>query len=148
MLPLEPKYTKWPKQAEREQIAEEFEEDGIPGGCVGAIDGCHIVLYACPATPDRKDFFNRKDRFSYNIQAVADFTKRIRHLHVGHPGSSHDMRVFHHSEIGLSPEELFGEEEFLIADGGYQALTNVVPVFRKDQLVVPDQVSEIVISLL
>lgn len=142
LLGLESRYTRWPKRAERERIAEEFEEEGIPGGCVGAIDGCHMVLYARPGLEDHKDFLNRKDRYSYNVQAVAGFDKRITHLHVGHPGSSHDMRVFAASQVGQDHEELFHGQEFLIADGGYQALDYIVPVFREDQMIVPDQVGQ------
>jgi hypothetical protein len=73
LIALKPCYMYWPNRAERRKIEDNFEEKGIPNGCVGAIDGCHIVLFAQPGLEDHKDFFNRKDRHSYNIQAVCNF---------------------------------------------------------------------------
>jgi len=132
LIALEPRYTKWPGTEERKAMEEKFTEEGIPGGCVGAIDGCHIVLFACPGTHDYVDYFNRKERYSYNIQAVVDINKVIRHLHVGHPGCSHDMRVFSESQVGEDPASLLDPHQYIIADSGYKPLYHIVPVFKKE----------------
>ena len=70
---------------------EEFEElYGIPQ-IVGAIDGCHIEINAPPQ--NHEDYFNRKQHYSVNLQAIVDAKLKFIHATVGCPGSIHDARV-------------------------------------------------------
>ena len=49
---------------------EEFEEMyGIPQ-IVGGIDGCHVEINA--PSQNHKDYFNRKQHYSVNLQAIVD----------------------------------------------------------------------------
>ena len=49
---------------------EEFEEMyGIPQ-IVGEIDGCHIEINA--PSQNHEDYFNRKQHYSVNLQAIVD----------------------------------------------------------------------------
>ena len=41
-------------------------------GCVGIIDGIHVVLYRRPDRPHGTDFFNRKGSYSFNIFGISD----------------------------------------------------------------------------
>ena len=68
---------------------EEFEElYGIPQ-IVGAIDGCHIEINAPPQ--NHEDYFNRKQRYSVNLQAIVDANLKVIHATVGYPGSIHGL---------------------------------------------------------
>ena len=67
---------------------EEFEQlYGIPQ-IVGAIDGCHIEINAPPQ--NHKDYFNRKQHYSVNLQAIVDANLMFIHAMVGYPGSIHN----------------------------------------------------------
>ena len=48
LLDIENDHVYWPDAAERREIAADFEERGVPGGCVGIVDGCLIVLAGKP----------------------------------------------------------------------------------------------------
>ena len=78
----------------RQEITEkvdEFEEMyGIPQ-IVGAIDGCHIEINAPPR--NHEDYYNRKQHYSVNLQAIVDSNLKFIHATVGYPGSIHDARV-------------------------------------------------------
>ena len=67
---------------------DEFEECyGIPQ-VMGAIDGCHIEINAPP--DNQKDYFNRKQHYSVNLQVIVNSNIKIMHVTVGYPGSIHD----------------------------------------------------------
>ena len=87
---------------------EEFEElYGIPQ-IVGAIDGCHIEINAPPQ--NHEDYFNRKQHYSVNLQAIVDAKLKFIHATVGYPGSIHDARV-----LRLSGLYDFAENEQILS---------------------------------
>ena len=47
----------------------------------------------------KEDYFNRKQFYSVNMQAVADTSLKFLDITVGYPGSLHDARVFSLSPI-------------------------------------------------
>ena len=53
------------------------------------IDGTHIIFDQKPVT-DGGLHFNRKSRYSFNVQVVCDEDKRIIFVYVGWPGSCAD----------------------------------------------------------
>jgi hypothetical protein len=111
----------WPNVEERREISARMAfKLGIPG-CIGILDGTPVNVSQLP-TIDGETFFNRKSRYSYNVQLICDDLKRIRFYQIGWPGSVYDATVFGHSNIALHPENYFSLNEFLIADSGY-ALT-------------------------
>ncbi len=57
LLDIEPQVVCWPDEQERLEIAVDFETRGVPGGCVGIVDGCLIVLANKPRRKDGADFF-------------------------------------------------------------------------------------------
>ena len=70
---------------------DEFEECyGIPQ-VMGAIDGCHIEINAPPN--NQKDYFNRKQHYSVNLQVIVNSNLKFMHVTVGYPCSIHDARV-------------------------------------------------------
>jgi len=105
-------------------------EFGIPH-CIGIIDGFHVNLATAPARDDAGEFHSRKERYGYNILGVVDDTKRFRYLHYGYPASSSDMRVQRAAEPLNHPDEHFSRDEYLLADSGFTASDQMVPMFRK-----------------
>ena len=91
LLDMEPNVLFWPDADEREEIARAFDrEHDVRDGCVGIIDGFHVVLAHRPRRPDGADWFNRKERYSFNVLGICDQARRIRHLTVGHVGRTGD----------------------------------------------------------
>jgi hypothetical protein len=132
LLRIEGDVTRWPNAAERPLIAREFEEKkGIPGGCIGAIDGFHVVLLGKPRRDDAYAFWNRKERYSFNILGICDHSRRIRYISCGFPGSAHDMRPYRFSRIHSHPSEFFSEGEYILADSAYSPNPNCVPLFKR-----------------
>ncbi len=107
-----------------------MEEFGIPH-CIGIIDGFHVTLETAPARDDAGAFHSRKERYGYNVLGVIDDTKRFRYLHYGYPASSSDMRVQRAAEPLNHPDEHFSRNEYLLADSGFTASEQMVPMFRK-----------------
>ena len=70
---------------------DEFEEEyGIPQ-IVAAIDCCHIEINVPPDY--HEDYFNRKQHYSINWQAIVNCDLKFIYFSFGYPGSMHDARV-------------------------------------------------------
>lgn len=66
----------WPSKTLREEIRSRILHDyGIPG-CVGIVDGTHIILQYRPSLCGEA-YWNRKCSYSINVQIVSDDTRRI-----------------------------------------------------------------------
>ena len=104
-------YTYPPHYLTNEEIGEKIEEFeelyGIPQ-IVGTIDGCHIEINAPPQ--NHEDYFNRKQHYSVNLQAIVDAKLKFIHATVGYPGSIHDARV-----LRLSGLYDFAENEQILS---------------------------------
>ncbi|KAK2568403.1 putative nuclease HARBI1 [Acropora cervicornis] len=75
---------------ELQELMDEFEEEyGIPQ-IVGAIDGCHIEINAPP--DNHEDYFNSKQQYSVNLQAIVNCNLKFIHVSFGYRGSIHDAR--------------------------------------------------------
>jgi hypothetical protein len=59
-------------------------------GCIGAIDGTHIVVVVEGV---REDHINRKGMTTQNVVVVCDFNMMFTFVGVGIEGSAHEMRV-------------------------------------------------------
>lgn len=84
---------------------------------IGAIDGTHIPI-SNPGGNDSQRFINRKGFYSINVQACCDFNYSIRSIVARWPGSVHDARIFHESNL----KERFENGDIpgiLLGDNGY-----------------------------
>ena len=104
---LGPIYIKFPKTKEEIETAASkfYERHGFPQ-CIGAIDGTHVFIRRPSENPT--DFLNRKNRYSFNVQAVCDYRYCFTDVVVKWPGSVHDARIFANSAINkcLRQEEI------------------------------------------
>ena len=76
---------------ELEELMGEFEEEFKIPQIVGVIDGCHIEINA--PQDNHEDYFNRKQHYSVNLQAIVNCSLKFIHVSFGYPGSIHDARV-------------------------------------------------------
>ncbi|ODO09749.1 hypothetical protein I350_01966 [Cryptococcus amylolentus CBS 6273] len=130
LLNHEADVVKWPDADRRALLETVFEEEyGIPGGCVGVVDGCFIPTARRPAREDFTKFYSHKGRYGFNVAFVCDTSKRIRFAQYGFPGASHDSQVYNHSELNRAPQQLFSPGQWVLADSTFSVGLNCVPLF-------------------
>ncbi|GBG91379.1 hypothetical protein CBR_g52266 [Chara braunii] len=107
-----------------------FRDKGFPN-CFGAIDCTHIYIDK-PADAPSENYYDRKQKFSMQAQVVVDLDLWILDVHVGYPGSVHDVRILHNSQLlrraesgelfDATPENLphgIVTRGYLLGDNGY-----------------------------
>ena len=69
----------------------------------GCIDGTHIPI----KTPNEnlRDYFNYKQFFSLNVQAVCDYKGYFMDVDCRWPGSCHDAKVYANSKINETMQD-------------------------------------------
>ena len=123
---LKPKYVRLPTAAEEEASAAEIKRlynlDNIAYG----IDCVHMEFKHRPRKVlgglHADLFYNRKERFSLNVQVIGDAFQLIRDIDVRYPGSVHDSRIWANSRARI---HMSGRQYFIAADSGY-ALSDTV----------------------
>ena len=88
-------------------------------GCVGAIDGSLIPIYASGLTADElAPWRSRKGTISQNVLAAVDFNMNFRYILSGWEGSTHDGRVLTAArQLGFNAPPGC----YYLADAGYSA---------------------------
>jgi hypothetical protein len=131
------KVISWPKIEDREQIGQGFNRYGLEH-CIGAIDGCHIAIKA-PST-NSIDYINRKKFHSVILQGVCDSRMFFTDCDIRWPGSVHDARVLRNSDLFHAVHESFQPEEYIIGDAAYPCLEWIIPPFKNNGRLTPQQV--------
>ena len=134
---------------ELQELMDEFEEEyGIPQ-IVGAIDGCNIEINVPP--DNHEDYFNRKQHYSVNLQAIVNCELKFIHVTFGYPGSIHDARVLRLSgvfdlgeneQILTSPMKVVSGTEIpplIIGDSAYPLLKWLVEPYPNRGHLPPDE---------
>lgn len=97
---------------------------------VGCLDATHIEI-VCPNIQSKADYFNRKQRYSVNTQAVVGENLKFLDVATGFPGSLHDARVLRNSALFNRAEnhiilneptvDVLGQaiKPIILADGAY-----------------------------
>ncbi|OAD75668.1 hypothetical protein PHYBLDRAFT_143916 [Phycomyces blakesleeanus NRRL 1555(-)] len=114
---------------ERVLISQRIEEQTDFPSCIGFVDGTLIRLEYKPNW-DGKDFYNRKSIYCLSAMTVCDDKKRVHHCFTGWPGCSHNARVYVSSQLALSPEAHFSNDQYLLGDSAYIPSMEVVPGFE------------------
>jgi hypothetical protein len=120
LLSLTPEYISWPDANERRKIAAKFYHKHGLKHCVGVVDGTPVIFTQRPAV-DGETFYDRKGRYSINLQLMCDDRRRIIYYVVGYPGSMYDGDVLSQSPIYATPTEYFSDMQYIVADAGYGA---------------------------
>lgn len=132
---------KWPQGQNIISTIECFRAKQGIANVLGAIDGTHIQIEK-PAMYAR-DYCNRKKFFSITLQIVVDAHLRITNIHCGEPGSLHDARIFRRSELYYAANAdngvLFPGNTFLLGDSAYPSLPWLVPPFKDNGHLTPQQ---------
>lgn len=123
----------WPGPMRRLEIETFFADKYRIPGCVGFIDGSHIILHKSPSFGIEKNakFWSRKKRYGLLILAVCDEKKRFTYLQTGHYASANDFRAQRSSAIAHKPLELFSGEQYVLGDSGFYCDTYLVPMYRR-----------------
>ncbi|XP_067234860.1 putative nuclease HARBI1 [Chanodichthys erythropterus] len=106
---------------------------------VGAVDGCHIRIK--PPGRNKEDYFNYKQFYSIQMQAVCDSTGRFLNIFVGYPGSVHDTRIFKNSPLYYNAEYP-PPGYFLLGDGGYPCIDTPICVITPFKMPLQGPVQE------
>ncbi|GBG61921.1 hypothetical protein CBR_g26085 [Chara braunii] len=87
----------WPTGVRKLGVLRAFVDKGFPN-CHGCIDCTHIYVDK-PANAPSKNYYDKKRRFSIVAQVVIDLDLRVLDVHMGYPGSCHDIRVLQLSSL-------------------------------------------------
>ena len=101
---LVPKYITLPKT--REEMTSKVSQFELKFGMLqtyGCIDGTYIPI----KTPNEnsQDYFNYKQFFSLNVQAVCDYKGYFMDVDCRWPGSCHDAKVYANSKINKNMQD-------------------------------------------
>ncbi|MBW0591120.1 hypothetical protein O181_130835 [Austropuccinia psidii MF-1] len=118
----------WPNADRQQEISMQLAGEGFPG-CVGFLDGTCIPLFQRPGV-DGEVFFDRKSRYSLNVQLVCDHHKRITALLSGWPGSCGDGSMYKRMRLFKRPDDVFSPREYLLADSACSLGMRCIPCYK------------------
>nr|CAD7463356.1 unnamed protein product [Timema tahoe] len=84
-------------------------ENNFPG-VIGAIDCTHVAIVAPPIDDPvyrERDYFNRKQFHSINVQLVCDAYMKILNVNSRYPGATHDSFIFANSNLRRALQEVY-----------------------------------------
>lgn len=61
---------------------------------------------------------------------MCDYSKRIRHVVVGYPGSVHDARIFNNCSLAKHTENFFTGKQWIAGDSAYKNTETVITPYR------------------
>ena len=119
---LRGRHIRWPDIQEREEAKQWVEnQTGVPawrhGWCM--VDGTTIPLYQKPAWYG-DTFYDRKQRYSMNVQLVNTPDRRIIDYSSGNRGSRHDGHCFESTQLYMDHARLLTPDEWCWGDQGYK----------------------------
>lgn len=94
-------------------------------------DGTEIELAEAQSF-DKDSYLSRNNVFAVKLQGTCDYTKSLRHVNIGYPGSVHDARIFNECILATNPSSYLSEPEWIAADSAYKLRTTVITPFRKN----------------
>ena len=98
-------FLSWPSQNERKKTSFRFASKyGFPG-CVGVVDGTHIILDQKPSL-DPETYWTRKQKYALNAQVVCNDARKIIFFQEGWPGSVFDCTCLGKTSL-IKKKDLF-----------------------------------------
>lgn len=126
---LHTKYINFPNtQEEKDEVHQGFFNIAKVPRCIGALDCTHIKIRN-PGGSDAELYRNRKQFFSFNVQAICDSSLAFQNIVVRWPGSSHDSTIFNNSNICAKFERGDFGDSILLGDSGYALRSYLITKF-------------------
>ena len=137
ILSLKKTLVKWPTGEDKQDVHRGFKNIGGMDNIIGAIDGSHIVLANAPLKQP-ETYWNRKKRYSIQLQGIIDYRDMFINYEIGWPGSVHDAKVYKNSYFYQNVSKIIKEEEYLLGDSAYPLSTFLIKPFVNSQI--PSQI--------
>ncbi|GBG74350.1 hypothetical protein CBR_g18761 [Chara braunii] len=93
----------WPTGVRKLVILRAFADKGFPN-CHRCINCTHVYIDKATNVPSEDYYDHRKRHFSVVAQVVVNLNLRVLHVHIGYPGSCHDVRVIQLSSLWARAE--------------------------------------------
>lgn len=104
------------------------EEYGLIG-CVGIIDGTHIILQTRPGFQGEL-YWTRKQQYAINLQMVCDHRRRIIYYQTGYPGSVHDSTCYKETDLFRHPNRYLSGGQYIIGDSAYPLSRKLLTLYK------------------
>ncbi|XP_004923242.2 uncharacterized protein LOC101744739 [Bombyx mori] len=132
---------RWPQDFnEIQYICDNFHLKTGISNILGVIDRTHIRI---EKPKNAREYCNPKGHFSIILQATIDSQLRFTNIFCGEPGSSNCTRALKKSPLYHTAthdrNSLFPHNTFLIGHSGYPSLPWLVPPFRENKRLTPQQ---------
>jgi len=116
---LSAKFIRFPETEEEISVTRQefFSKCKFPR-CMGVIDCTHIKIRS-PGGDDAEIYRNRKQYFSFNVQAIYNLNLIFKNIVARWQGSAHDSTIFNNSAIRGKFERAEMGDSLLIGDNGY-----------------------------
>jgi hypothetical protein len=137
ILSLKRILVKWPTGENKQNTLEGFKNIGGMENVIGAIDGSHVVLANAPLKQP-ETYWNRKKRYSIQLQGIVDYRGIFIDYEIGWPGSVHDAKVYKNSYFYHNVSKIIKGEEYLLGDSAYPISTFLIKPFVNSQI--PSQI--------
>ncbi|KAG8181030.1 hypothetical protein JTE90_024776 [Oedothorax gibbosus] len=100
-------------------------------GVIGAIDCTHVAIIAPPDDDHHmeRNFVNRKNFHSINVQIVSDNNLKILNINAKFPGSTHDAFIWRASNLKTLLSQITFKDCWLLGDSGYPLQFNMLTPF-------------------
>ncbi|XP_049866971.1 uncharacterized protein LOC126367485 isoform X2 [Pectinophora gossypiella] len=132
---------KWPQNLnEVRSICDSFQNKTGISNMLGVIDCTHIKI---EKPKNAREYCNNKGYFSIILQATVDANMRFTNIYCGEPGSTNCTRVLKKSPLFTTALQdsttLFPHSTFLVGHSGYPSLPWLLPPFRENKRLSPQQ---------
>nr|GAT51776.1 predicted protein [Mycena chlorophos] len=132
-------YVRYPTDEEKADAQDWVVKHSCPafrgGWCF--VDGTLVPLATRPFWYG-ESYFDRKSRYSLNIQIVSLPNLRIVDFSYGHTGSAHDATAWGGTRIAANHTEFLGEKEWIWADSAYPIRSWIVSPYKAPDRYLPD----------
>lgn len=137
LLTFAPNVIKLPTEAEKACTEAHYLTTKKFPRVIGSIDGTHVEINR--PNYDSQSYYNRKKRFSIQVQGLVNHKKKFLDVFVGYPGSVHDARVFRCSDLFNELPGLCTDNRFILADSAYPLMRQVIVPFRDNGHLTPQK---------
>ncbi|CAG8624762.1 5385_t:CDS:2, partial [Cetraspora pellucida] len=109
----------WPRGNYRQKVHKRFKNLYSFLNVIGALDGSHMNLFEAASKPNKN--------YAIYLQAVVDHQGLFINYNVGYPASVHDVKVFWNSSLYCYRNQLFKDNDYILADSAYPISLNIIP---------------------